>query len=462
MIRRHQVLLLLAATSVVSMAGAGSGFAAVEPGGSGFQSLALKATAGGVQVNGDGLTGLAPGSAASSIPLASGKLSRSVSHGLASIAWPGALAAGAGSLLLLLGPNPCVPGDDPVTHRPIPVVGGACDTVAPIPQPVMDNYHYLNSPIRAEAGYPATQHADSGATGAQMKADAAADAASAEAQIGGGMTSSGLRFGTVKTTISLKADGPTSAVGKAASTAQNISVASVLTIESVASTATATTKGTTSAASGGTTVTGMKVAGIPVTVDGQGVHANGAGPNTEAATAAAQAALKNAGIRVYITSPTKLVQGGTASFHAGSFVIVWDVDQAGPKNDIVIVLGGADVASAASLPYRFDLGALPSVNGSNGTSFPQSLGSSIDGAFTSPGDAATLPALASAAVTPPTIPGTFGLVAVKFGVPLAFGWAFLLLLGAAIVIFGGGRLPDRLLRQAVVGQCVEGVTRRVE
>jgi hypothetical protein len=461
--KRRPILVLLATTSGLLLTGGGSVSAAPEPGGSGFQAMALNAIAGGMQVSGDGLAGQPPGSAATAVPLSSGQLSRSISHGLASAAWPGSLAANAGSLLLLLGGEPCVPGDDPVAHQPIPVVGGICDTAAPIPQPVLDNYHYLNSPVRAEAGYPTTPHADQGASGAQMTADATADATSAEAWVGGGMTTDGLGFGTVATTINLRADGPTSAVSKATSSVQHVSVAAgVVSIDSVSSTANAKTNGTTSAADGGTTVSGMKVAGVPVTVDGHGVHANGTGPSSDAETAAVQAALTGAGIRMYITAPTKLVKGGSASFHAGSLVIVWDVDQKGPKNDVVISLGGADVSSAATLPYQFVLGTLPGVNTPPGSGTAVPLGTSISGTLSSPGNPSTSPATASSPATEPTIPGTFGLVAVRLGLPLASGWAVLVLFGAAIVAFGGGRLPDRLLAKAASQQCVEGVTRRVE
>lgn len=445
---------LLAAT-------AGDARAADTPG-QGFQSMVLSATAGGLQVSGDGLAGQPPGSAAAGVPLASAQLTRSSGHGLASVAWPGSLAANAGSLLLLLGPSPCVPGDDPVLHQPVPVVGGLCDEAAPIPQPVMDNYHYLNSPVRAEAQYPTTPHSDQAVPGARMVADASAARVSAEAQVGGGTTTEGLTFGTATASSALQATGPQAAKTQTSSTTQNLSIAAgVVTIASVTSQATATTTGTTATATGGTTVSGMQVAGIPVSVDGKGLHVQGNTADTSAALDAVTAALSGAGIRMYATAPTKQVQGGYGRFHAGTLVIVWDVDQAGPKDDIVMILGGADATATATLPYLVTVPGVPPVASVPGSS-PVGVGTGQPGFLAGPGSSFAPPSTASAGTPDVSLPGTFGLVPVSLTGPLAVGWIVLWAAGGALVAVAGRRLPDRILSPEIASRCVNGVLRRVE
>lgn len=463
--KAHRFLMLGAAVGPTLLgllaATAGNARAADTPG-QGFQSMVLSATAGGLQASGDGLAGQPPGSAATAVPLASAQMTRSSGHGLASVAWPGSLAANAGSLLLLLGPSPCVPGDDPVLHQPVPVVGGLCDEAAPIPQPVMDNYHYLNSPARAEAQYPTTPHSDQAVPGARMIADAGAASVSAEAQVGGGTTTEGLTFGTATAQTAVGATGPLAARTQTSSTTHNLSIAAgVVTIASVTSQATATTTGTTATALGATTVSGMKVAGVPVSVDGKGLHVQGNTADTSAALDAVTSALGGAGIRMYVTAPTKQVQGGYGRFHAGTLVIVWDVDQAGPKDDIVLILGGADATATATLPYQYALPGAPPVSSLPDVS---TVGSGVaqPGTLTGPGSAFAPPATAGSDAPGVSLPGTFGLVPVSLTGPLAVGWIVLWAAGAAFVAIAGRRLPDRILSPEATSRCVNGVLRRVE
>lgn len=426
--RRLIGLLSLAPASALIALGLGAHPAVAdnEPG-SGFQALALRAVSSGQQFSGDTLAGTAPGSAAGGVPYTEADMGLSGAHALASVAWPGALPGNAGSLLLLLGPSPCVPGDDPVTHQPIPVVGGLCDTAAPVPQPVMDQYHYLNSPVRAEAQYPSQPQASQDAPGAGMEAATSASTAAASAVVGGGYTSDGLRFGTSTSTTALRVTGPRSAESSGSSLLKDLSVAGgVVTADSVASHAQASTAGSTSGASGDTTIDGLKVGGIPVTVDGSGIHAAGTGAPAGPATDAVAGLLKNAGIQMYATQPSKQVDRGAASYRAGSLVIVWDVDQAGPKDDIVIVLGGAEASAIATLPYAagFAVPPLPPVGapsapvGTTGSATSPSLPSSGGQLAGAPGN------------VPPPVTTTQGQVSLV-GLNLPAGWS-----GATIVGLG--------------------------
>jgi hypothetical protein len=428
--------------------------AANEPG-SGFQAMSLRATSGGQQFYADNLAATAPGSAAGGVPWATADLGRSSSHALASVAWPGALAGNAGSLLLLLGGSPCLPGDDPVTHQPIPVVGGICDEAAPIPQPVMDQYHYLNTPVRAEAQYPTTPTASQGVPGASMEAAATGSSATSAAMVGGGYSSDVMSFGTSRSVSNLEVTGPRTASSVGSSFLKDLNIAGgVVTIDSVASRAVVTTTGDTATASGGTTISGLEVGGIPVSVDGSGIHADGNNVPADTATEAVKSILSNAGIQMYATSPTKQTAAGSGTYRAGSLVLVMDVDQAGPKDDVVIVVGGAEASAAATLPYvvRFNVppyvpGAVPGVQGGT-TGQP--------GAVLQPGVVGQEPAAPSVAGQP-SAPG--GAAISLAGLELKPGLSAAAITGLVGLFMGlavlAGRLPRFLLAAPVIARCEE-------
>jgi hypothetical protein len=430
--------------------------AASEPG-SAFQALALRATSGGQQFFGDTLAGTAPGSAAGGVPWATADLGRSSAHALASVAWPGALAGNAGSLLLLLGPNPCLPGDDPVTHTPIPVVGGLCDEQAPIPQPVMDQYHYLNTPVRAEAQYPSNPNASQTVPGAAMEAATTSSSAVSAAMVGGGYSSDVLSFGTSRSVSDLEVTGPRSASAVGSSFLKDLHLAGdVLTIDSVASRAMVTTTGTTVTTSGGTTISGLKVGGIPVSVDGSGVHADGTTVPAGTATEAVKSLLANAGIQLYATEPSKQSSGGSGTYRAGSLVVAMDVDHAGPKDDVVIVIGGAEASAAATLPYLVNFTVPPYQPGAGlagapgASSLPPAPPVPGTGTVGGPGPAVVGPSGSDADLSLAGLELTPGLSA-----------AALIALAGLFVGLGiaAGRLPRMLLAAPTVVHCEEASSR---
>jgi hypothetical protein len=426
--------------------------AASEPG-SGFQALNLRATSGGQQFFADTLAGTAPGSAAGGVPWATADLGRSSSHALASVAWPGALAGNAGSLLLLLGPSPCLPGDDPVTHQPIPVVGGLCDEHAPIPQPVMDQYHYLNTPVRAEAQYPTTPNATQTVPGASMEAAATSASAAAAAMVGGGYSSDEVSFGTSRSVSHLDITGPRSATSVGPSFLKDLKIAGgVVTIDSVASRAAVTTTGDHATASGGTDISGLEVGGIPITVDGSGIHAAGNSVPADTAVEAVKSILANAGIQLYATAPSKQVSGGSGTYRAGSLVVVMDVDQAGPKDDVVIVIGGAEATAAASLPYVVRFSVPPYV--------PGSVPGTLPGGSTNQPGPALQPGIGGSSGPPPAVAGqqpASGANLSLAGLELKPGWSAATLIALAALFAGlgliAGRLPSLLLAAPVAARC---------
>ena len=450
---------LSGAVLVVSASSLRPASAANEPG-SGFQALALRATSGGQQFFGDTLAATAPGSAAGGIPWATADLGRSSAHALASVAWPGALAGNAGSLLLLLGPSPCLPGDDPVTHQPIPLVGGTCDEAAPVPQQVMDQYHYLTTPVRAEAQYPTTPTASQTVPGASMEAAATSSSAVSAAMVGGGYSSDALSFGTSRSVSDLEVAGPRSGTAVGSSFLKDLHLAGgVLTIDSVASRAVVTTNGTSVTTSGGTTISGLEVGGIPVSVDGTGIHAAGSDVPAGTATEAVRSVLANAGVQLYATTPVKQASGGSGSYRAGSLVVVMDVDHAGPKDDVVVVLGGAEASAAATLPYLVHVTVPPYQPGPAAAGAP-GTGGLAPAAPLGPGSVAAGgqgPAVAAPGS------GPSGAALSLAGLQLTPGLSTTALLALAGLFVGlgiaAGRLPGLLLAAPAAVRCEEESSR---
>jgi hypothetical protein len=449
-------LLLLSSAVLVAVGSVTHPAAAANDAGSGFQALNLRATSGGQQFFADKLAATAPGSAAGGIPWATADLGRSSSHALASVAWPGALAGNAGSLLLLLGGSPCVPGDDPVTHTPIPVVGGFCDEAAPVPQPVMDQYHYLNTPVRAEAQYPTNPSASQTVPGASMEAAATSTSAMSAAMVGGGYASDVVSFGTSRSLSQLEITGPRTATSVGSSFLKDVSLSGgVLTIDSVASRAVVTTTGDRATASGGTTISGLKVGGIPISVDGSGIHANGNNVPADTAVQAVRSILANVGIQLYVTTPSKQITGGSGTYRTGSLVVVMDVDQAGAKDDVLIVFGGAEATAAATLPYLVRFQVPPYQGGAVPGTLPPT-GTGQQGASFEPGATGSIGQPPSVVSQPS---GPSRVIVSLAGLKLSPGLSAAALVALAGLFVGlgllAGRLPGLILAAPLVARCEE-------
>lgn len=315
--------------------------------GSGFGSVSLAADAGGQRIIADKLANQSPGTVDSGVPYAEAGMTQSTGHALSSVAWPSSLAGNAGSLLALLGPNPCTPGDVGPIALP-PPVKPTCSPVG-IPGPVMDQYHYLNSPVRAEAQYPTKPQADSSVPGGTMTASAGESASRADALIGGAVVSDVESLGTVRATSSVALTGAQAAVADAVSTMSDISIdGGIITIGSVESHAHGQTDGVVASSTGSTTVHDMKVAGTPVYVDATGVHAGSATAPVDSATSTVNQALSGAGFTIRLTQPTSVTKHGTTTYTAQSVIIDWN-------QGMTFVFGGAHIVAGATRPYALDL-----------------------------------------------------------------------------------------------------------
>lgn len=124
-------------------------------------------------------------------------------------------------------------------------------------------------------------------------------------------------FGTVTATATTETDGSTVTVHSRTRTS-GFNVVGVIAIDSITTDLTATSTGGATKLSGGTTVAGATVLGMPVTIDGTGIHPAGAsdpvlGPVLQALTATAILGLQQAGISVTLSAPVKIAGGSTGS-----------------------------------------------------------------------------------------------------------------------------------------------------
>lgn len=254
-----------------------------------------------------------------------------VGNGLATVFWPGPLAANAGTLILVLQPS------------------------AP------DAAKQLNYPVRAESrpgDNPPTKTYE--VPGTKLTSTAEAQKVSADAVIASPVSDTGAAGTTQSHSLVQQTDQGGSA--ESSSKVQDF-VLGPIKIESVVSTAKATTDGTKADGSATTTITGMTVAGQPAYVDESGLRIGQQGqPANAIANQIAQQALAQGGFNVYVSTPQKEVNGASVSVTAGSIYIT-------QKSDSGITgfsIGGAHAQATAAPgdPSLLDTGG--AVDGGSG------------------------------------------------------------------------------------------------
>ena len=288
-----------------------------EPGAA-FYGYTLLGQASGVEVVEDRPTANSHPEGDAEVPLSRvSLLSGPVGYALGSVAWPSALAANAGDLLVFAG-NGNVP-----------------EELGPP----------LNEPVRAETrtgGQPEVTNDDY--PGASMHALVKPARVAADAVVHGGQAGSASGFGTTETHSTALLE-PAAVSSSARSTTKDVSLAGgVVTVRSVVSRAEAHSDGATASASGVTTVSDLAVAGVPVTVDANGVHV--AGNGTPVDTETVNTALAGLGMTIVLSGPTKTVDGSTISYDSGSLVVYWNPS---PEESLTVRLGGARVTAGAFL-----------------------------------------------------------------------------------------------------------------
>lgn len=334
-----------------------------------------------------------------------------VGIGLASLAWPGPLAANAGTLALVLQPG--------------------------LPQDV----NRANYPVRAEArtGQDPPETTYDQLPGTTLKSRATSEEVTSDAQVQNA-TGDDATFGP---TQSHSASRLTDAGGQVetSSLVEDINLGGVIKVKSVRSTATATTDGTKSDGEAETIVTGMTVGGQPVTVDEKGVtFAEQGQPANAIANQIAKQALAEGGFEIYMSAPQKEVQGATASVTSGSLIIT----QKSESGVSGIIIGQAQ-ASVTGAP-GFDTGDLGGTDLGGGSFDPGPTDTGID-----TGGALDVPA---PTVEAPEVPAESAPTEVALqpaadvgGRPVTGAAVLLGMMGAGLFAIGMRRLSDHVLAE---------------
>ncbi|MCW2607489.1 MAG: hypothetical protein JWO60_2182, partial [Frankiales bacterium] len=301
---------LLAAAVAAGLVLLAAGAGAEDEPGSGFDSYQLLANAPGI-----GLDGLYRDVAFTVPEVTSSLRTGAVGSGFASLAWPGPVIGNGGSTLLVL--QPALP-----------------------PETVL-----LNSPVRAEARTGGEEKAtNTTVPGTLMAATAEPDEATADATFDDTSLPVG-SFGAMSSSSRVALEGASKAVAVSETVAQDLSLAGgVITIGSVVSKAKAVSDGVKGTAKGGTTVSGMEIAGVPVTVDGSGIRVQEQEVPNPLPAQAVNEAVKALGLQVTVTEPRTVTTGGGVTYQAGALVLLFT--QGGDEYALTFGRASASVAAA--------------------------------------------------------------------------------------------------------------------
>lgn len=222
----------------------------------------------------------------------------------ASVMWPGPVIAGGGNQLPLL--------VDPYLEQ---YAGPLASTIEPL---VPTSLTY---PVDAPSAYPGGPTSATNNNG-PMAMDSSSDATQSSATsslaiVGGSASESALPAGMltvrgISSTSQDTIDSLGNAVSEATSTVHGIDLAGFIDISSVSSTATSSSDGNNASLSGSSNVTGVTIAGEPVTVSSSGVNVVGNNENLLGSLVpSVSQILSTAGITMELTNPTDTVNGAS-------------------------------------------------------------------------------------------------------------------------------------------------------
>ncbi|MBV9413247.1 MAG: hypothetical protein JO148_16770 [Acidimicrobiia bacterium] len=276
------------------------------------------------------------------VPETAASLQSGLGHGLSSLFWPGDLAGHLGSALLQL--NQLCSSALPIT---LPGVPTEC---TPLPQVIKDNATALNDPVKAETFAPGGPADDSYTftpplPGVTMTSHADSNRVESTA---GFATFGAPGLGTLGSVTShsiTTADGSTG-TSQATSELFNVSlVGGLVSIDHIQSTAKEVTDGQRATGDGTTIVSGLRIGGVPATVDSTGLHIG-------SLSAVANRALQALGLQIELTTPNILSDGAQGAFTAPLLVIRYSDDQ----NSLE--------AAALALGQKLTTGSLQKLTGS--------------------------------------------------------------------------------------------------
>jgi hypothetical protein len=370
-------------------------------------------------------------------------------HALTSVFWPGDTGGHGGDTLKLLAGS-CFP-PDPSGTVPIPVpipipIELPCKlTVPTFPDPVYEN---LNDSYKAEAksgsGDPTVSLSH---PGVEMTATAQGPVIRATTILAGAkLPGVGDVVGQTTTDTTIRLTGASEAVVDAVSTMRDVALGGgAVTIKTIRSVAHATTNGKTATGSSSTTLSGLEIAGVPFTLNDEGLHVQGTGqalPSIDALNSA----LKQSGFALYVAKPTKTIKGANVNVSAGQVILLQQNAQyMDGANDtgMLLTLGGANISAGTSPAYVYDGGPFPTPQSTVPPAGPQPT---VD----VPPVGGDLPPVGGD-LPPPQVSGPTDalpplLAGKDIGLPggIAPGWIVAVLLGSALVAAGLKRLPDQL------------------
>src|SRR5205807_3198173 len=238
-------------------------------------------------------------------------------HGLASLFWPGDLAGHFGSAVQQLGQ---------LCTSMIPVAVPNLPTqCTPVPQALKDNANALNDPVKAETFFPGGP-ADDQYTftppipGITMSSHADADKVESTAGFAS-FAAPGLGALGAVTSHSVARIDDSTAASEATSELFNVAVAGgLVTIDHIKSTAKEATDAQNATGTGSTVVSGLRIGGVPASVDSSGLRIG-------SLSAAANQALQTLGLHIKLTAPDVVNDGAKGSFTAPLLEIAYRDDQ---------------------------------------------------------------------------------------------------------------------------------------
>lgn len=363
------------------------------------------------------------------VPEASSSLATgNIGYGLASMAWPGPLVGNLGTLMVGLGAPP--------------------------------EARSLDWTVRAEARTPQDPPTTTNTSvpGTSMVATAKGDFVEAVGSVQR-TANEAINLGTTQARSLSKLDGASGLVQSSA-LVQNIAIAGgVVKIDSVASTATASTDGSASDGVGKTVVKGLTIAGMPAMIDDKGISIGGQNvPANAVVNQIAQQALSQAGIKLVLSAPTRDVKGETALVDSGALTVTWNAREGGTFG---LIIGGARASVTGSPSLEDLLGDIEDSIGSD--TFPSDgVGENVlsaGGDFTegAAGDTGAIGGSGDAADTGgPGVEVPIGgqRAAAIGGKPIKPGLAILAILGAGFFALAMRRLSDDVLsEQAAAAVC---------
>ena len=287
-------------------------------------------------------------------------------HALSTFAWPGGAGGNAGSLVALLGGPDVSALNDPA--RAEVDSGGAQQSTVTAP-----------SGSTMTASVQPEQEGDRESRATTTSADAGSGAVGASSATSKVL----LHNGTL--------------TASAQSSASGIDLAGVVHIDSVLSTASATSNGGAPTDTGSTIVHGMTIAGQQAYVDANGVHTGAPGkPSDPVAVQQVNTALSAAGLQIYFTAAHDIVVGQVSYYYAASILFFWAPPGDTGKDSFTLSLGGAAVAmNVTGGPGALDSFTIADDSGTGATSFDTASGTTAAPVLELP--TASAPAIATPA-----------------------------------------------------------------